>query len=78
MVSASLLNGVRSSTCLQWVATSLNLDRKRLDLSMTIYHSRLGQGLERRLTRGFLLLRPEIHSQVSALNETVGLLPTFI
>jgi hypothetical protein len=78
MVSVSLLNGARSSTCLQCVATLLNPDQKHLDLSLTTCHNRLGQGPERLLARGYLLHQPAIHSRASALNEMVSLLPDFI
>jgi hypothetical protein len=74
MVSVFLLNGVRSSTCLQCAATPLILDQKRLDLTLTTCHNRLGQGPARLLAHGYLPHPPAIHLRVLALNEMVSLL----
>jgi hypothetical protein len=74
MVSVSLLNGVRSSTCPRCVATPLTLDKRCLGLSLTICHNRLERGPERLLARGYLLHPLPIRLRVLALNGTVSLL----
>jgi hypothetical protein len=74
MVSVSLLNGARSLTCLQWLATPLTPDQKCLDRSLTTCHNRLGRGPARLSARGYLLHQPAIHSRVSVLNEMVSLI----